>query len=386
MEVAHEALLRKWERLANWIEQKQDDLRLLRQVKLAAADWDQKSQGDAFRWPDDRLKWVYAMIRRLELDEEHAFAQTEREFIRGGSDRLLEEIKNPDTPHLRRSQIGERLGALEDPGPGVGLRPDGLPDIDWCKVELEGKSSVEVEVEKDRSGKVKVDLPFYIARYPVTYIQFQSFIEALDGYHRRKRDWFEGLGADDSDKQLAEQRFKFLNHPRETVNWYQAMAFCRWLSWRFEALKVPLSGSELKPIDLMNPSTQMSRPKAGKARGFDLRNPFTWAVRPWGNDWDVRHANTYENGLARTTAVGMYPAGAASCGALDLIGNVWEWTLTENSGGKTGDVANKQPRVVRGGSWNCSQGFARAASRDYGSPGLRDSGIGFRLVGVVPSL
>ena len=112
----------------------------------------------------------------------------------------------------RRSLIGERLAAIEDPRPGVGLRPDGLPDIDWCKVELEGRLSVEVEVEKDRSGKVKVDLPFYIARYAVTYIQFQSFIEALDGYHNRERNWFEGLGADDSDKQLAEQRFKFPNH------------------------------------------------------------------------------------------------------------------------------------------------------------------------------
>ena len=145
-------------------------------------------------------------------------------------------------------------------------------------------------------------------------------------------------------------------------------------------------------------------PWRSRKKTFSLKDPFTWEVRlpteaewqfaaagplaktyPWGNDWDVRHANTYENNLARTTAVRMYPAGAASCGALDLIGNVWEWTLTENSGGKTGDVADKQPRVVRGGSWNCSQGFARAASRDYGSPGLRDSEISVRVVGVVPS-
>jgi len=27
-----------------------------------------------------------------------------------------------------------------------------------------------------------------------------------------------------------EQRFKYANHPRENVSWYDAMAFCYWLS------------------------------------------------------------------------------------------------------------------------------------------------------------
>jgi formylglycine-generating enzyme required for sulfatase activity len=49
-------------------------------------------------------------------------------------------------------------------------------------------SSVDVEIE--RHGKVKMNLPFYIARYPVTYIQFQAFIDAPDGYHNGEIDWF----------------------------------------------------------------------------------------------------------------------------------------------------------------------------------------------------
>jgi formylglycine-generating enzyme required for sulfatase activity len=90
--------------------------------------------------------------------------------------RLWEEIQNPDTPHIRRSQIGERLATIGDARPGVGLRPDGLPDIAWCKVEFQGKSSVDVQIKY--IGKFKVDLPFYIARYPVTYRQFQAFMSA----------------------------------------------------------------------------------------------------------------------------------------------------------------------------------------------------------------
>jgi formylglycine-generating enzyme required for sulfatase activity len=40
VEVAHEALLRSWSRLAKWIEATQDDLRLLRQVRLGAEEWE----------------------------------------------------------------------------------------------------------------------------------------------------------------------------------------------------------------------------------------------------------------------------------------------------------------------------------------------------------
>jgi formylglycine-generating enzyme required for sulfatase activity len=242
----------------------------------------------------------------------------------------------------------------------------------------------------------------------VTYSQFQAFIDAPDGYHNRERNWFEGLAVKENDKQLDEQGFKFPNHPRERVNWYKAMAFCRWLSWRFEALKALKdfpSISGMKASSLMNPSTWMSHSGAGKAQRFDLMNPFTWAVRlpteaewqfaaagpsaktyPWGNDWDGRFANTSESGLSRTTAVGMYPAGAAACGALDMSGNVWEWTLTDSESGKSTDITDAATRVVRGGSWDDDQDDARAASRlSFYFPYGRRYYRGFRVVGVVPS-
>src|SRR5260370_21628639 len=123
VEVAHEALLRKWDRLREWIEQTLDDRRLLRQLKVAALEWDQNSSQDAYRWPDERLKAVYVTIRALELQQEREFTPTEREFIRRESDRLLQEINNPNTPHSRRSWIGERLSAIGDPRPAWRCAP-----------------------------------------------------------------------------------------------------------------------------------------------------------------------------------------------------------------------------------------------------------------------
>jgi len=272
-------------------------------------------------------------------------------------------------------------------------------------------------------------LPFQIARYSVTYKQFQAFIDSPDGYPNREINWFEGLAASDEDKRVEHQRFKFPNHPRETVNWYEAIAFCRWLSWRLEragwdenaTLLAGLAGkgwpedevvprdrsgsaSEAKASSLLNSLNRSRRRTPAKVGKFDLMDPFTWAVRlpteaewqfaasgpsagtyPWGKEWDGRFANTRESGLGRTTAGGMYPAGAAPCGALDMSGNVWEWTLTEHESGKSNDITNQESRVVRGGSWNFNQYFARATYRFSLHPDYRHFSVGFRVVGVVPS-
>ncbi len=56
VEVAHEALLRSWARLTQWIEDTQDDLRLLRQVRLGAEEWDRGGRKDDDLLTDTRLE------------------------------------------------------------------------------------------------------------------------------------------------------------------------------------------------------------------------------------------------------------------------------------------------------------------------------------------
>ena len=107
VEVAHEALLRSWERLADWIKSTQDDLRLLRQVRIAAQDWDRNGRRDDFLWSQERLEPVYIMRDRLEID----FDPTVLDFVRPEVDRLLDEFKSHHQ-YFRQRPIIERFAEI----------------------------------------------------------------------------------------------------------------------------------------------------------------------------------------------------------------------------------------------------------------------------------
>jgi len=108
------------------------------------------------------------------------------------------------------------------------------------------------------------------------------------------------------------------------------------------------------------------------------------SIYPWGDEWDAERANTRESELGRITAVGSYPHGASWCGAMDMVGNVWEWTRSDFN---TGDRANeidimKNSTYVsrRGGAWFNPRLLARGACRDGFNPRFRNGTLGGRLV------
>ena len=361
VEVAHEALFRSWPNLVRWIEDELDDLRLLRQVRLAAREWDRMGRHPAYLWPDERLKPVYAMRDRLQPELEEG----EREFIRLESERLIQELENthPIASHARRQAISQRLRVIGDTRPGVGLRPDNLPNIEWCNVSG-GRIKLEGNV-----GIFEVP-PFYIAKYPITYIQFQAFVDDPRGYNQDK--WWQGIRK--SEVKDHNQRLKFANYPCENVRWWAAVAFCNWLTARYAS----------SPSSL--PSTLFA-----SERRFIIRLPTEWEWQqaanggnsdyfyPWGNESDSMRANTQESGLNETVAVGMYPQGASPVGALDMIGNVREWCLNEYDTAGNVRTNSDVPRAIRGGSF--AQTLARLSFRLDQEPNYRfDDFIGFRVV------
>lgn len=292
-----------------------------------------------------------------------------------------------------------RLGA--DDRPGVGLHPDGLPDILWCEIPG-GRCRIGGDDKAWRSLRVQeAELAsFRMATYPITFQQFQPFIDAADGYHDVR--WWQGLA--EQQTKPGNQAFPYPNHPRERVSWYEAVAFSRWLSAKL--------GYEVRL------PTEIEWERA--ARGLHGR------AYPWGGEYISGYANIDETarfGLGRkpvgpyfvgqTSAVGIYPLGASPERVLDLAGNVWEWTLTRwadvaealpaGEGGllprltsalpntppqasaEPNDLSHAEPRVVRGAAWDLGEVWgARGARRGESWPAVRGNNLGFRLVAPLP--
>jgi formylglycine-generating enzyme required for sulfatase activity len=137
------------------------------------------------------------------------------------------------------------------------------------------------------------------------------------------------------------------------------MAFCRWLSAKLGAnIRLPTDDEW-----------------EAAARGTDQRR------YPYGPDFDATKGNTDETGIGQTTAVGIFPDGISPCGALDMSGNVWEWTLDEYRSRSSTNLASNETRSMRGGAWRLDSDHARAAYRDgHLFPFTQYSGIGFRMV------
>ena len=263
---------------------------------------------------------------------------------------LLAELLCSGTDHPRREAIGMRLSEIGDPRPGVGVI-DGVPDILWCDIPAG-------EVVIDGHGQFGVS-PFRMAAYPVTYAQYKAFLEAADGYG--SDDWWYEL---DRKAEPGKQLRPYASYPADNVSWYDATAFCRWLSAKL---------------------------------GFQVRLPdeweWQWAAQsaradctfPWGPEWLEGLANTNETGIGRTTAAGMYPGGRSFQGVYDLAGNVWEWCRNENGNPRQNLPGGDGSRVLRGGSWSFDRDFARAVFRYYyARPGSRDGFYGFRVLCAAP--
>ncbi len=347
VEVAHEALLREWPRLAAWIEQRRDAFALAERVRTEAHAWMKGPASRHHRRPWDTEQIEEFRVRLTDAGLIHALLDDpfvarlltpEREW-------MAMEIELESTPHHRRAEIGRRLAKIGDELPGSGLM-GGMPALLWCSIPVG-------EVEIEAHGRFPV-APFNLAACPITVRQFQVFLDAPDGFQNDKW-WVKGerqpLNSDWDEAST--------NHPVTGVSWFDASAFCQWLSAK---------------------------------RGEEIRLPdeweWQWAAQsarrvflyPWGKVWRQTAANTAESSIRGTSAVGIYPRGRSEQGAWDLSGNVWEWCRNPYKNPKVTSASDTESRVLRGGSWYFYSDLARANSRFFNAPANRIFNIGFRVV------
>jgi len=123
----------------------------------------------------------------------------------------------------------------------------------------------------------------------------------------------------------ADPAYNAPNQPVVGVTWYEAMAYGAWLHKQLATSGQPCTLAGV-PWDTLLTSGSWQVRLATEAE-------WEWAAggqKPrryaWGQTFTVELANTLEGRVLALSPVGAYPTGAAACGALDMSGNVWEWT------------------------------------------------------------
>ena len=247
---------------------------------------------------------------------------------------IIQDKTNGD-PEKDRFELGLALGYLGDPRLGL----------------------------EKKENWVSVDKTFMLSRFPVTNHDFKAFIDA-GGYHNAQ--WWDEKGLAWLEAEIPDEENRYPlywwdkdwnvpNQPVVGVNFYEARAFCRWLTAKLDAGNYPwLPG------------------------GYEVRLPNgeEWGLAaaegkqeyPWGDeDPDETRAN-YDYRLERTSPVGLYPNGAAG-DLLDLAGNMLEWTL---------ELDSDEFLSLRGGSWFSPSRLLASSYRLGSRAGLRLRDLGFR--------
>ncbi len=170
--------------------------------------------------------------------------------------------------------------------------------------------------------------------------------------------------------------------PAVGICWYEARAYCRWLSAQTgQAFRLP-SEAEWEWAAAGGSDGSRAAPAAGRAYA-------------WGDGYDPLRANLTETRLRRTAPIGCFPEGDTPDGLADMTGNTWDWTASlwgddteavtfaypydAGDGREDPEAASKVRRIVRGGSWVNSRTSARTAYRGKDHPADRTNLHGFRL-------
>jgi formylglycine-generating enzyme required for sulfatase activity/tRNA A-37 threonylcarbamoyl transferase component Bud32/tetratricopeptide (TPR) repeat protein len=325
-----------------------------------------------------------------------------------------------DVPQIDRSALSTDLLELyrNDPDPGIHaaaewvLRRWGMTeDLAIINTEL---ASGEVEGGRNwyatRHGHVMVVIPgpveflmgspetetdrysheslhrkrivhsFAVASKEVTVRQFQEFLrQTPDVRHSYTKKY---APEDDC--------------PQTNVTWYEAAAYCRWLSEQEAMAEDQMCYPELDEIreGMTLPSDYLSR------TGYRLPSEAEWEFACRSETLTSRYFGQAEELSSRymwhlhTSGDRTWPVGSLKPndkGLFDTHGNVYEWcqdvyvSYPSSLGAVTEDqehhvsVRSDDSRLLRGGSFANQPSHVRSANRARNSPNFRNYAYGFRL-------
>jgi formylglycine-generating enzyme required for sulfatase activity len=253
--------------------------------------------------------------------------------------------------------------------------------------------------------RVVIEPDFYLGTFVVTQEQWAAVWPEIEGLYGKKGPWEKPPGASPSGHKGSGLL------PVEQVSWYDAMAFCDWLT-RHQPIvggKCPLDGDWRFCLPTESEWEYACR---GGLEGVGRDTEY------WNGDGEaaLREVGWFDGNSGGQTHLVTEPLIPGSVedhplGLFGLHGNVWEWCHDEGdrgaycghvngdrdragehrsnvlralaSGGPASLTAPLLPddrsRVVRGGAWRYTAGRCRSAFRGRGWPVDRKVALGFRV-------
>ncbi|MCA2657011.1 MAG: SUMF1/EgtB/PvdO family nonheme iron enzyme [Microcystis sp. M049S2] len=433
VDLAHEALIEKWDNLNLWRTETRQGRELAKQVDKDAQNWQKNNKSQDYLWSGDKLADAEKVLQQYKDTVETT--DLAQEFLQASSqEELRSYLRSPDIDNLERETLEkeavrklffnqERLWQLltdekekaqirlsaswllkqwgeevpiwtaeVDKQGNIALSIIAENDLPSTVIEqLEGEISLEmVEIPGgefwigSREGeagaypdelpqhKVKIS-PFLMGKYLVTQAQWR----VVASMPKIERD----LNPEPSYHKGYSRR------PVECISWYEAVEFCERLShW---------SQQKGKGYQYSLPSEAEWEYACRSVISYQLsviseelsQNPI---YPPYHFGWkiDPALANYAQTALARTTTVGRFQI-ANAFGLYDMHGNVFEWCLDDWHDHYEGAPIDgrawliekhSQLKLLRGGSWDLGPGNCRCASRGRYYPVNRASNVGLRVV------
>ncbi len=225
--------------------------------------------------------------------------------------------------------------------------------------------------------KVTFNYDFYIGKYEVTFDEYDEFCEATGKSKSGDKGWGRGT------------------RPVIYVSWWDAIAYCNWLSEKEKLPKAYDSNGNLLDKD-RRVTTDIT-----KVLGYRLPTEAEWeyAARGGNKSRGYQYAGSstigdvawYDsNSGGKTQEVGKKAPN--ELGLYDMSGNVWEWCSDWWDSGYYSKSPTTNPynstagsiRVKRGGGWGISATYSRVALRSNNSPTRAYFNLGFRIARTVP--
>lgn len=233
----------------------------------------------------------------MHLEEAKAFAKANEEFAEASTE--LDRLERPELYTVRGKKAPPRMvyvpSGTYTVGPNEGLeRPK-------------------------RRATIKA---FYIDKYEITNKEYRDFLNSLDPkLYEQYVPYFWPRNIN-LERYYPEDR---ADHPVAGVTWTAAQAFARSVGKRLPT------------------EEEWEVAARGKQRNY----------YPWGNEFEPVRCNMAGSGINTTIEVGYFTEGASPFECMDMAGNVWEWTSTNQEGRVVREPLEGENvnMVIRGGDF-----------------------------------